>query len=193
MAIPRFALIAAAGAVLLLAVFLFTRGSSEAEGPAPEPPTVSQTPIPTATAAKAPSGARERSGARSRARGEDGRAKRRRERGGASEGGRTGVLGRVRRALARRKVVVLFFTQRVSADDVATRIALRQLRKRRDTEVFTAPLERLDRYGPAVSRLGVSQSPSIVIIGRNRKARLIEGYVDGGSLRQYVADARERR
>lgn len=192
MAIPRFALIAAAGAVLLLAAFLFTRGSSEAEAPPPEPPTVSQTPVPTATAAKAPSGARERSGAQGRAGRDEERARARRE-GRRSSTSRTDVPSRVRRALARRKVVVLFFTQRLSADDVATRIAFRQLRKRRDTAVFAAPLRGLERYGAAVSRLGVSQVPSIVIIGRNRKARLIEGYVDRGSLRQYVADARERR
>jgi hypothetical protein len=200
MAIPRFAIIAAAGAVLLFAAFLLTRGSSEAEEPAPEPPAVSRTPVPepssgaapTATAAKSPSGARERSGARGRTGGEDKSARARRE-SGSSSTRQTGVPSRVRRALARRKVVVLFFTQRLSADDVATRIAFRRLRRRRDTAVFAAPLERLERYGAAVSRLGVSQSPSIVIIGRNRKARLIEGYVDPGSLRQYVADARKPR
>ena len=38
--------------------------------------------------------------------------------------------------------------------------------------------------------LGVSQTPSIVIIDRRGKARLIEGYVDSDTLTQAVADAR---
>ena len=38
--------------------------------------------------------------------------------------------------------------------------------------------------------LGVTQAPAIVIIGRSGKAKLVEGYIDGPSLVQVVADAR---
>ncbi|MEA2178630.1 MAG: hypothetical protein QOG77_1927, partial [Solirubrobacteraceae bacterium] len=48
----------------------------------------------------------------------------------------------------------------------------------------------VDRYGRLLENLGVSQAPAIVVIGRSGKARLVEGYVDGPSLAQVVADAR---
>ena len=48
----------------------------------------------------------------------------------------------------------------------------------------------VDRYGKLVEDLGVSQTPSIVIIDRKGKARLIEGYVDSNTLTQAVSDAR---
>ena len=46
-----------------------------------------------------------------------------------------------------------------------------------------------DRYGSLVEDLGVTRPP-IVLIDRNGKARLVEGYVDAESLVQVVADAR---
>jgi thioredoxin-related protein len=48
----------------------------------------------------------------------------------------------------------------------------------------------VDRYGKLVQDLGVSETPSIVIIDSSGKARLIEGYVDSDTLTQAVADAR---
>jgi protein-disulfide isomerase len=41
-----------------------------------------------------------------------------------------------------------------------------------------------------VQDLGVSETPSVVIIDRKGKARLIEGYVDATTLTQAVSDAR---
>jgi hypothetical protein len=36
----------------------------------------------------------------------------------------------------------------------------------------------------------VAQAPAVVIVGKKRRARLIEGFVDAGTLRQHVVDAR---
>ena len=41
-----------------------------------------------------------------------------------------------------------------------------------------------------VSDLGVTQAPAVVIVGKDRKARLLEGYIDPVSLRQQVKDGR---
>ena len=56
--------------------------------------------------------------------------------------------------------------------------------------VLTDDIRNVDRYGKLLEDLGVNQAPAIVIIGRSGKAQLIEGYVDGPSLVQVVADAR---
>ena len=66
---------------------------------------------------------------------------------------------------------------------------------RRDTKALTLTDSVLnaDRYGSLVESLGVTQTPSIVLIDRNGKARLVEGYVDAESLVQVIADARDER
>ena len=40
-----------------------------------------------------------------------------------------------------------------------------------------------------LSDVGITQVPSTVIVRPGRKAVLIQGFVDGGTLRQNVADA----
>jgi hypothetical protein len=94
----------------------------------------------------------------------------------------------VARALERRRIVVLFFGQRRSAEDAVTSSGVRALRRRR-VAVFTDSVERLPVYARVVGGLGVSQAPATVIIDRGREARLLEGFQDAGSLRQYVRDA----
>lgn len=100
-----------------------------------------------------------------------------------------GVPPKVAKALAARRTVVLFFRQ-PAADDDATAAAVRSLRGAKNVSVFSAPITKLARYRRVVSGLGVSQAPAVVIVGQDRKARLIEGFVDGGTLRQQVKDAR---
>ena len=56
--------------------------------------------------------------------------------------------------------------------------------------MLTDDVDAVERYGKLVEDLGVSQTPSIVIIDRSGKARLIEGYLDADTLTQAVADAR---
>jgi hypothetical protein len=101
-----------------------------------------------------------------------------------------GVPPAVQRALRARERVVLFFYRPGSADDRATGRSVEALRGRRDVAVFTDPIGRLGRYRGLIGELGVSQAPAVVIVGRDRAARVVEGYVDPPSLAQDLADAR---
>ncbi len=100
-----------------------------------------------------------------------------------------GVPPKVSKALVNRRTVVLFFNQ-PAADDAATAAAVRSTRGMKGVSVFSAPIAKLSSYRGVISGLGVSQAPTVVIVGKSRKARLIEGFVDAGTLQQQVRDAR---
>ena len=100
-----------------------------------------------------------------------------------------GVSPKVQRALGAKRTVVLFFHQ-PGADDAATRAAVHSLQGKKGVSVFSDGLSHLARYRRVVAGLGITQAPSVVIVGKSRKATLIEGYVDGGTLTQQVLDAR---
>jgi hypothetical protein len=100
-----------------------------------------------------------------------------------------GVPPGVAQALAAHRVVVLFLTQS-GADDAATATAVASLRGLgRRVAVFSDGVAHIARYEALVAAVGVSQAPAVVIVGPDRKAHLIEGYVDAETLRQRVADA----
>lgn len=101
----------------------------------------------------------------------------------------SGVPPKVERALAADRTVVLFFRQG-GADDVATASAVAPLRGTKGVSVFSADISKLARYRRVIASLGVTQAPSVVIVGKDRKATLIEGFVDEGTLKQQVRDAR---
>jgi hypothetical protein len=101
-----------------------------------------------------------------------------------------GVPAPVQRALARRDKVVIFFSAPRAADDRATARAVDALRGRAGVAVFADPIDKLARYRGLVGALGISQAPAIVIVGKDRKARVLEGYVDPATLAQDVADTR---
>jgi hypothetical protein len=104
-------------------------------------------------------------------------------------GASTGLPAAIADAFAHHKVVVLFFRGR-GADDDATAEALRAVKATAHGKVavFSDKLSNLADYRRIVEGLDVSQAPSTVVVGRDMKARLIEGFVDSGSLRQVVAD-----
>jgi hypothetical protein len=56
--------------------------------------------------------------------------------------------------------------------------------------VLTDRVDAVERYGKLVEDLGVSQTPSVVLIDSAGNARLIEGFIDTSSLTQAVADTR---
>ena len=101
-----------------------------------------------------------------------------------------GVPPSVKRALDKKRIVVLFFRQSGSADDVAVAGAVSAQRGRRGVSVFTDNIRRLARYRAVVGALGISQAPAVVIVGRNGEARVVEGFVDEGSLTQQVVDSK---
>jgi hypothetical protein len=170
--LPRPALLAIVGLLLACSAFLVMRRERTAEEPGSASPAAVAPAAPKAPAGRAESpgtGGPKRSPAK-------------------DAGAELGLPDPVARALARRKVVVLFFSQRGPADDVATRLSVRSLHGRR-VAVFSDTLEHLSHYSRLVSGVGISRAPAVVIIDGKRRARLIEGFVDRDSLEQAVVDA----
>ena len=100
----------------------------------------------------------------------------------------TGPVARLRVALRRNAVVVVFFRQR-GADDDATADAVASMRGRRGVGVMTLPIGKAPRYSGALGT-AVTRAPSVVVVSRKRQPLLIEGYIDSATLAQAVADAR---
>jgi hypothetical protein len=101
----------------------------------------------------------------------------------------------VARALNARKIVVLFFYEPAASDDQATRAAVRAVRQAARpgagvvVSLFQDTVAHISDYRRVVGSLGISQSPAMVVIDRNRKAELLQGYLDSGTIRQTVRDA----
>jgi hypothetical protein len=101
-------------------------------------------------------------------------------------------------ALETRKVLVLAVLAddatplRPLADDERyVRSALRKV-NRYDGKVLVkqVPAGQLSTYGSLVNDLDVNQTPSVVVIDRDLKGRVLTGYVDRIAINQAIADAR---
>ena len=202
MAVPRPLLLALLGMVLLAVTFLATRNAREQAADTPSQPATQQVAAPE----KDP-GTGERSKPRvdkSRSGGSDAgdksapakpradKTRPRPEKPAPSRrpAKRTEVPAAVRRAMARGRMVVLFLYQRGASDDRRVAQSVASLRGRTKAAVFSDRIANLARYGQIATSVGVTRAPSIVIIGKGRRGRLIEGYVDPNTLAQRVADAR---
>jgi hypothetical protein len=182
MAVPRPVLLALIGVVLLSATFLATRnardhGDNDSSAPAAQQQAVAPAPKPSAekTVKQRPAEKPVQ-----RARGERARP--------AKRG--TSKPAAVARAIAAKRVVVLAFFQ-PGADDRETAKSVAALKRRgMRVSVFTDKIDNVGRYGPIVGAVGVNQAPAVVIVDRDRKAHLIQGYVDPETLAQEVADVR---
>jgi pyruvate/2-oxoglutarate dehydrogenase complex dihydrolipoamide acyltransferase (E2) component len=108
---------------------------------------------------------------------------------GRQAGASLGLPVSVARAFAKHQAVLIYFGGSGS-DDAMTADSVRAVKASagRGVAVFMNKLSNLADYRRVVEGLDVSQAPSIVIVDRARKARLIEGFIDAGSLRQDVAD-----
>jgi hypothetical protein len=100
----------------------------------------------------------------------------------------------VARALNAHKIVVLFFFEPAASDDQATRAAIRAVRTAGgpgagQVRLFQDVVARISNYRRLTGSLGISQSPAMVVIDRNRQAVLLQGYLDSGTIRQTVRDA----
>lgn len=207
MAVSRPLLLALLGVLLAAATFVAARGASEtAAGPAtPAATQITPTPI-SPGPAKKDSPAKARAGKDAKAAPEpDAKAERKAQEGVSKRDSRdkvtparrpkraaalpAGVPAPVGRALRAKRVVVLFFGQG-GADDAATAGAVNALRGLDRVSVFSDSIARLARYRAVVSGLGVAQAPAVVIVPRDRKAQVVEGFVDAGTLEQLVVDAR---
>jgi hypothetical protein len=77
-------------------------------------------------------------------------------------------------------------------DDRYVRNALRKTnRYDGDVVVKHVDISKLSTYGSLVNDLDVVQSPSVVVIDRELKGRVLTGYVDRISINQTIADARD--
>ena len=97
---------------------------------------------------------------------------------------------RAARAIAKHKKVVILFHNPDALDDRTMRRVVNEVDGRSKALVLSDHVDAVERYGKMVEDLGVSQTPSVVLIDRTGEARLIEGYVDTETLAQAVADAR---
>jgi hypothetical protein len=98
-------------------------------------------------------------------------------------------LAVVKAAVERNDAIVFFFTHPGATDDTGTRQAVKALHGMDHVTVVRAGLNELTTYRPVLAGVGVSQVPAVVVARADKPARLLEGYVDGRSLRQTVADA----
>jgi hypothetical protein len=101
------------------------------------------------------------------------------------------VAKKVLRAVENGEETVVFFRNPKALDDRATADSVSYLKAHtKKIVVFTDDVANTERYGRLVENLGVTQAPAIVFINRRGTASLVEGYVDGPSLAQVVADRR---
>jgi len=101
-----------------------------------------------------------------------------------------GLPARVRTALAADKVVVLLFWSPRAADDRAVHAELARVDRHAGKVVVDAsPVARIARFQRITRGADVAQSPTVVVVGRDRKVETLVGYVDHVSIDQLVTDA----
>jgi hypothetical protein len=93
------------------------------------------------------------------------------------------------RALDAKHAVVLVFWNRRGSDDRAVRRAVAQI-DRHDGKVVVkaAPIAAVGRYEAITRGAQVLQSPTVLVMGPDRKARAIVGFTTTGELDQAVGD-----
>ena len=104
----------------------------------------------------------------------------------------------IRTALARRDVLAIgIFNVRnknwdpMDADERRVRRALLDANRYGGrVTVHSATLGDLSELRPVLGEQAVTQSPSVVVVDRNRKATVLEGYVDRVTINPAIADAR---
>jgi hypothetical protein len=102
------------------------------------------------------------------------------------------------KALDQRKVFVVgvFDTKekrwaRMARDDRAVRRELAETNRYKGQVVATSStLGKLSSLNAVIGDLGVTQTPSVVVVDRNRKAVVLTGFVERNAINQAIADAR---
>jgi hypothetical protein len=108
----------------------------------------------------------------------------------AKVGDKTQLPVRVLRAIAERKVIALLFWSPKSVDDQQVRKALRGI-DRHDGKVMAhaTHIKRIAAYQQITRGANVEQSPTVVIIDRDRTVQTLVGFVDRTTIDQAVTDA----
>jgi hypothetical protein len=102
----------------------------------------------------------------------------------------SGLPLRVLRALGERKVVVLLFWSPKAAEDRAVRKALTGIDRHKGKVLAHAThIKRIAAYGQITRGADVEQSPTVVVVDRDREVETLVGYVDRRTIDQAVTDA----
>jgi len=102
----------------------------------------------------------------------------------------TDPSGKLLAHLTHGKVVVVLFHAK-GADDRAAMTAVRRLAGSDKKVVAAYPsISQVGRYETITRDLDIMVAPTVVVIGQDRKARVVTGYTDVDVLRQMVGDAR---
>ena len=190
MALPRPALLGILGALLIAATFMVMhRGSSSNNSTTPITAPVHATSPKPATAKHAAATPVKHAAAPKHTTAKKSAPVKVNPPAGQEAGASVGLPLKVARAFAKKQVVVLYFGGK-GADDALTADSVRSLKASagHGVAVFMDKLSNLADYRRVVEGLDVSQAPSIVIVDRAKKAQVLEGFIDAGSLRQDVAD-----
>ena len=101
-----------------------------------------------------------------------------------------GLPKAVAQAVAGRKVLVMLFWNPNAADDRAVRRELRGIdRHKGKVKVHLASLKDVSRYAPITRGVNLEQSPTVVVVDRNRTADALVGFHDRVTIDQAVSDA----
>jgi len=96
----------------------------------------------------------------------------------------------VLRDIRAKKVVVMLFWNADGADDIATRGVIRGLDRRNGkVAVHVVPIRRVGEYDSVTRGVHVVQSPTTIVIDRQRRTRVITGLTEPQELQQAVGDA----
>jgi hypothetical protein len=96
----------------------------------------------------------------------------------------------VAKAIENRKVLVLLFWDRDSADDRSVRRSVKDVdRWDGDVVVHSASVKKVSRYGRITRGADVAQSPTTLVVDRNLKVTPLVGFVDTRTIDQAVLDA----
>jgi hypothetical protein len=183
MAVPRPVLFAVLGLAMLVALFLSTRNGAQNESVTPPPSAAKPAPAPKAPADKPGSKAATRQTTAPQPKAVTPKKPKLAD----------DVPPKVReaaRALGEDQVVVFLFSKPGAADDTGARVAVDEIEGMKGVKVIRAGLEDVGAFRPMLAQLEISQVPATAIVRPGRKAVLLQGFVDAGTLRQNVADAR---
>jgi hypothetical protein len=96
----------------------------------------------------------------------------------------------VAKALAARKVLVVYFWDPKALDDQAVRHELHHVHRHGGkVVVHVANVKDIARYAPIAKGVDVEQSPATVVVDRKLRGTLLTGYVDHVAIDQAVTDA----
>jgi hypothetical protein len=92
-------------------------------------------------------------------------------------------------ALDRKDTVVLLFRNANASDDRAVEKAVKAVDRRKGRVVVkVAPIAHVARYEAITRGVDVMQSPTVLVIGPDHKARAVVGFTTTGEVDQVVAD-----